>query len=126
MWYGLTEAEKERAIEEARSYLIDRARRGLGPVSYQDLYDHLTKAPSAMFRSVGQLLGEVGEREVAAGHPLISAMVLRAETRLPGDGFWGLLGDVGYDVSNKPVSWAMTLMQCYAYWHRVPQTTPPA
>jgi len=118
MWYGLTDEEKEAAIQQATNILIDRATRGLGPISYSDLYEALTKPPSTMFRSIGQFLATVGEREVRAGRPLITAMVLRDNDRLPGDGFWSLLGEVGYDVRNKPVSWAMTLMNVYAFWHR--------
>lgn len=117
-WYGLTEEEKEQAIEEARTLLTERARRGQGPITYDDLYHQLTKPPSTMFRSIGAFLGLVGEREVHAGRPLITALILRSEDHLPGPGFWVLLDEIGYDVSNKPVAWALTLLNIYAYWHR--------
>ena len=43
-----------------------------------------------MAREVGQLLGEISEWEHNHGRPLLSAVVIRKDTGMPGEGFFSL------------------------------------
>lgn len=117
-WFGLTPEEKEQAIEETRNKLIDRARKGLGPVTYSELFHSLRKPPTALHRSAGILMSEIAVREKQLGRPPLEALVVSAATGLPGKGLWPMLERDGQDISNIPVAWTLALKSVYEFWHK--------
>ncbi len=77
----------ERYVPQARKYLGAAAReRRLVP------YMEITKALGTSRGYIGQVLDELNRREDAKGHPLISAIVVRADSKESSDGFFKLVG----------------------------------
>lgn len=64
-------------------------------MEYQAVYERLVGAARAREfvhygAQVGKVLGRISEDEVAAGRPMISAIVVSKGTMLPGHGFFNL------------------------------------
>lgn len=72
---------------------------------------------------IGWLLGQVAAREWAEGRPLLSAVVVGADTREPSHGFFDLaveLGELGRGVSaeRKRDYWVAEVARCFKEWQR--------
>jgi hypothetical protein len=75
-----------------RAILIEVASRGRH-ITYQDLarrarlrWNH---ASARDRRLLGSLLGAVSHHEYSHGRPMLTAIVVRKDNKLPGKGFWG-------------------------------------
>jgi hypothetical protein len=80
---------KEYALTYAALITTARMR---GMLTYAGIA-HLTGLPdtgNAMAREVGRLVGEISEDEVAAGRPMLSALVVEKDKGMPGKGFFKL------------------------------------
>jgi hypothetical protein len=88
-----------------------RAQEGEGTMEHQAVHDRLVQAARAggfvhygelakmlgidmdnphFGAQVGKILGRISEDEIAAGRPMISAIVVSRDTMLPGSGFFKL------------------------------------
>jgi len=75
----------ERFISEVRPYLARVAGEGR-TITYKELQIefHLPR------QQTGEIVGKISEMEFSEDRPLLSAIVVRKDTRLPGVGFFGL------------------------------------
>jgi hypothetical protein len=71
-------------------------------------WNHRSKADRAAF---GRLLGEVSSAEYARGRPLLTAVVVRKDTREPGTGFLGL-----EDFPKTREFWLIELKRVQDFW----------
>ena len=74
-------------VERVRPYLIQRAVSGQ-VVTYGTVAADLGLSLEAS----GEVLGAVSESELQAGRPMLSAIVVAAESEFPSSGFFGLSG----------------------------------
>jgi hypothetical protein len=76
--------------------------------------------PEAMYRGMGQLLGLISEHEHAAGRPLLSALVVTRDTGLPGDGFFVMAHNLGFQFpdtdAGRRLFWQEQVEAVVAYW----------
>ena len=119
-------AERERVYEywsrptdqrvRVRDRLIEIARNE-SLVTYGEL-EPLAEIPAV---SIGPLvLDAISRDEASEGRPTLSAVVVNADTRNPGDGFYRLASEVGRAASPNPdvAFWAAELKALYEYWGR--------
>ena len=115
-------AERERVYEywgqrvRVRDRLIEVARNE-SLVTYGEL-EPIAEIPAV---SIGpRVLDAISRDEANAGHPMLSAVVVNADTRNPGDGFYRLAFEVGRAASPNPdvAFWAAELKALYEYWSR--------
>ena len=71
-------------------------------------------------RWVGEIVGDISIYEREQGRPLLSAVVVRKDTKMPGEGFWGLTYETqsaktGVDRRNF---WKSELNKVYNYWQK--------
>ncbi len=74
-------------VETARPILIEVARRGT-LITYGELLSRLGGGPGR--RYIGEVVGRISEIELQAGHPKLSAVVVRSDTMMVSGGFFGL------------------------------------
>jgi hypothetical protein len=66
---------------------------------------------------VGRLLDEINRAEHAAGRPLLSAVVVGAETSRPGRGFFECANDLGrHTDDDDDAFWVAELKRVYDHW----------
>ena len=71
--------------------------------------------------SIGPLvLDAISRGEASEGRPMLSAVVVNADSRNPGDGFYRLASEIGRAASPNPdvAIWATELEAVYEYWSR--------
>jgi len=90
-------------------------------------------SPDWLHPKIGWIVGACSEYEWLEGRPLISSIVINADTKRPGKGFWGLSGipkalSYDIDISNaEPVSkdrlefkrdefWTKEVAKVYEQW----------
>jgi len=112
----MTDDEWEATIEQTRAILRRRAQEGKGILTYKDLGSQLRQKLSLNFH-YADLLEAVAQREQRAGLPALTALVVSKGEGLPGQGFWNVLAEDGYDITNRPASWGRALAHVYSYWH---------
>jgi hypothetical protein len=104
--------------ERVRDYLISRARAGSARnwgaslITYEDVaaavdpgHEHFRGPRHGRLRNS---LYRIATAERAAGRPLLVSLVVRKDTRQPGDGFFTWLvqpGDIPAELSDMPVTW---------------------
>ena len=119
-------AERERVYEywsrptdqrvRVRDRLIEVVRNE-SLVTYGEL-EPIAEIPAV---SIGPLvLDAISRDEASEGRPMLSAVVVNADTRNPGDGFYRLAFEVGRAASPNPdvAFWAAELKALYEYWSR--------
>lgn len=71
-----------------REILVEAARHGRY-ITYGDMLEHLGYSfTRPKMRALCQTLAEVDRQAVAAGEPELAVLVVRAEDKLPGQGWW--------------------------------------
>jgi hypothetical protein len=69
---------------------------------------------------LAQLLGEISQHEHSQGHPMLSAVVVVADTQIPGKGFFTFAKELGkYQGSTELQElefYAKELRRVYDYW----------
>ena len=66
---------------------------------------------------IGVILDGINKSEHRAGRPLLSAVVTRKDTGMPGAGFFKLAKALGlYDGGDDLEYWSKELHRVYAYW----------
>ncbi len=62
------------------------------------------------------LLGRISKEEVAHGRGMLTAVVVRQEDGLPGQGFFQLAKELGFDASDQEAFWASELARVFKVW----------
>ena len=66
---------------------------------------------------LGEILDEICLAEHEAGRPLLSAVVIRMDKNMPGDGFFNLSKELGLYVGNDDLMyWIKELQNVHKYW----------
>jgi hypothetical protein len=70
--------------------------------------------------AMGEILGAISTREHDYGRPLLSAVVVLAESGCPGKGFFTLVRELDiYDGADDLVFWVREVKRVYEYWGKV-------
>jgi len=70
-----------------------RVARARKTITYGELgYGKLGISEEWLLPKIGWIVGACSEYEFVEGHPLLSSVVVSAETNMPGKGYWGLPG----------------------------------
>ena len=103
-------------VEKARPILIEVAKKKT-LITYNDLMTRL-RGPGRAY--IGEIVGEISILESQQKHPLLSAVIVRKDTKIPGEGFWGLT----YKTQSAKTGvgrrnfWVSELNKVYDYWQR--------
>ncbi len=98
-----SEASDEQVFEEVTEILRRRARHPLETtITYDDLTNLITtRSFHKQEKAYHVLLSDISTREDEAGRGLLSAVVVRSNGGLPGEGYFILAKSRGRDVSNE-------------------------
>jgi hypothetical protein len=99
--------------------MIERAKvRGMIP--YSDIVKTITSIRlEAHDPRLAHLLGEISSEEDAAGHGMLTVLVVHKTGDMqPGPGFFELAKALGRDVSDVLRCWVAELHRVHAYWAR--------
>jgi hypothetical protein len=100
--YGYPAEVWSKAKEEAVRAIV----RKRSPIFYSDLTRRISSVAFGPHDySFHYLLYEISKEEDAAGRGMISALVVRQEDGLPGQGFFDLARELGRDVSDRIRCW---------------------
>jgi Protein of unknown function (DUF2442) len=116
--YGHEFVVWEKAKAEAVREISSRARRE-STITYSDLTQKISSiafGPSDY--SFHYLLYEISREEDAAGRGLLSALVVRKEDGLPGQGFFDLARETGRDVADPMLAWTEEVKLVFAKWQQ--------
>jgi len=115
--------------EQIRNKLIEIARKGenTGKISYQELSNQCN-LPFDMNsiddrNKLAHLLGEISTSEVKNGRPMLSAVVIRHDSHLSGNGFFELaflldLYNGSKDEQKKEIFFFKEIKDVYSYWSK--------
>src|SRR4051812_35204452 len=117
--FGLTPGEWFAAKTELRTKLIEVARRA-STITYEELASGLASVrlgPTAP--ALAWLLREISETEESRGRGLLTAVVVRKDTGLPGKGFFELARRHGRNATEQMQCWTEETAVVFAAWsHR--------
>ncbi|HVZ93903.1 MAG TPA: hypothetical protein VG797_05285 [Phycisphaerales bacterium] len=106
-------------VAEVRELLADVAR-SQDLITYSDLASRITSADIEPHGSdMSSLLEEVSREEHGSSprRPLLSAVVVRkSDPSRPGQGFFRLARNLGFDVRDEDAFWATQLQAVYNQW----------
>jgi hypothetical protein len=112
----ISEARWDEVRAEIRQLLIDVAR-AKQVITYSELTSMLQTAYLHYHSSMlARLLVEIGAEEVEAERPVLPALVVTKQTGLPGQGFFKLAAERGYDISDPEAYWRAAVKQVHDYW----------
>ncbi len=117
--YGYKAEDWEKAKEEMRQILVERAKlRGMIP--YSELVSRIeTIHMEPDSYALAHMLGEVSEEEDAAGRGMLSVIVVHKDgDAQPGLGFFQLAKKLGRNTSDKMAFWMQELQQVHGHWSR--------
>ena len=102
-------------VERARPILIEIARQET-VITYGELLDRMGGGPGR--RYIGEVIGQISEEEMATGHPKLSAVVVRSDSRRVGGGFFGLPDTPQAIIRSSPEEWQDPFLSAadYEYW----------
>ncbi len=99
---------KQRAEKE----LADTASNGK-TITYTQLSERLDSGVLPQSEAMGRLLSEISRRTHKDRNVLLSAVVVRSDDGLPGDGFFELAAGLGMDASDREKFWEKCLEAVY-------------
>lgn len=103
---------RETVKERARAAMSDVAREG-GVITYQQLVDRIG-AYNPRSPSFHELITEIARDEHAAGRGMLSAVVVRKDTRRPGDKFFEFAEtELGEHLGDREAFWEDELKRVY-------------
>ena len=115
--YGYPEDVWNKAKEEMRTILIDRAK-NRGMIPYSELVRQIKTIhlePDSY--ALGNMLGEISTEEDSASRGMLSVLVVHKSGDMqPGPGFYELAKSLGKDTSDILVFWVAELKRVFAYW----------
>ena len=115
--YGFDLSTWERAKDEVKSLLIERAKlRGMIP--YSDLVRQIKSINiEAHDQRLFHLLGEVSTEEHSEGRGMLTVIVVHKHGDMqPGPGFFDLAKQLGKDTSDILSCWVKELKNVHGYW----------
>lgn len=115
--YGFPELQWERAKEEMKQLLIDRAKvRGMIP--YSELVQQVkTIKLEPESYALAKMLGEISTAEDKAGRGMLTVIVVHKHGDMqPGPGFFELANHLGRDTSDILECWMAELKRVHAQW----------
>lgn len=111
--WGMSLTRWEDARARVRAAMLDRARTG-ATITYAELAD---AASETGFRprswALMALLGEVCRDEDPVHDVWVASLVVRKDTGMPGDGYFGYAEREGLDVSDRPAFWRERVQQVW-------------
>ncbi|MEJ5375822.1 MAG: hypothetical protein WHX93_04530 [bacterium] len=115
--YGYSIADWNKAKEEMRRILVDRARvRGMIP--YSELVSQIsTIQMEPESYALAAMLGEISREEDDAGRGMLTVIVVHKSGDMQlGPGFFELAKELGRDTSDILKCWVDELKKVHAYW----------
>ena len=117
-WHGYQQEQWEKAKEEARRHLILLAS-GQMNTTYKQLTDHIHainfRPNDPMYH---RLLDEISVSEHQAGRGMLSVLVVREDTRMPGIGFYSLAISLDIQFEDKDTFWICEFRKVTDYWKK--------
>jgi hypothetical protein len=114
----LSQAKWEDVKTEIRQLLIDTAR-ARTVIAYSELTAMLQTARVHYHSHIlARLLVDIGWEETEAGRPVLPALVVTRQSGMPGQGFFKLAAERGYDISQPDQYWAAAVQQVHDYWSK--------
>ncbi len=111
-----SEVRRDDVKAEMRQLLISTAR-ARTVVTYSELTAMLQTAYLHYHSHIlARLLVEIGWEDIDAGRPALPALVVTKQTGMPGNGFFKLAAERGYDVSQPDIYWQAAVRRVYDYW----------
>ena len=105
MRYGLTDRQWEAALVEMRRTLAEVAS-ARSTITYGELAARVGQGRLvARSAGLGVLLGEICADEDARRGIMLGSVVVRADTGVPGDGFFRHAAELGRDVGDETAFW---------------------
>jgi hypothetical protein len=74
--------------------------------------------PGSRFYGLGQVLGDVSRSEHAQGRPLLSCLVVQAQSGKPGPGFYQMARQLGVQIpqGSETQQWSREVVRVVTYW----------
>ena len=115
--YGFSGSDWDAAKEEAKSYLISKAR-SKSRVAYSELAEQIKAIKiEAHDPRMFHILGEISVEENKAGRGMLTAIVVHKSGDMqPGPGFFELAKSLGKDTSDILVCWIKEFNYVHDYW----------
>ena len=114
--YGYPLSRWNAAKEEARQAMIAVAK-AQTTICYSDLVQEITSIKfQAHDFTLFHLLGQASTEESQAGRGMLTAVVVRIEDGRPGEGFFDLARELGYDSSDRDDFWVSELNKVHSSW----------
>lgn len=90
-------------------------------VAYEEIAKIMgLEAHAGMAQKIGQLLGEINAEEHNNGRPMLSAVAVKPETRMPGEGFFQFAKELrkfdGETDEDKREFWRDEIQRVYEMW----------
>ncbi|MCE5203633.1 MAG: hypothetical protein LLG24_05435 [Actinomycetia bacterium] len=112
--YGFPRGAWDAAKEEARDFLIGRAR-ARGTTSYSELCDVISAVQLRPYSfAMKAFLNEICSAEDAAHGIMLASLVTRKDTGLPGDGYFAFAAALGRDAFDRESFWRSEVERIYA------------
>ena len=104
--------------EEQARPVVERRLRRVAAAGETIAYSIVADEVGWAHRALGKLLGKVVADEHRAGRPLLTAVVVRKDTGVPGDGFLGMARSLGGcpDARTTLECWREELRKIHDYW----------
>jgi len=117
--YGYPLDKWNKAKEEMRQILVEIAR-VRGRIPYSELVSKIqTIRLEPESYGLAAMLGEISSEEDAAGHGMLSVIVVHKYGDMqPGPGFFQLAKDLGRDTSDILKCWVDEFNKVHGYWGR--------
>jgi len=115
--YGYSPVDWNNTKEEIRRILIERAK-VRGKIPYSELVEQVqTIHLEPDFHALASMLGEISSEEDAAGHGMLTVIVVHKSGDMqPGSGFFELANELGRDTTDILKCWADELRTVHAFW----------
>ena len=116
--FGYPPATWQAAKEQAREAMISTAQQQL-LITYTELAARINAiAFQPHDFKLFHLLGQISTSEDGAARGMLTAVVVTAEGRTPGHGFFKLAKELGHAFSDETDFWATQLKRVYKAWSR--------
>lgn len=110
---GFALADWERAKRQARDHLVAVASRR-GTTTYSDLCEVVTAIRLRPYSfAIVAFLNEICTEEDAAHGTMLASLVVRKDTGMPGDGFFGHADRLGRDAAQRRAFWEHEVERVY-------------
>jgi hypothetical protein len=119
--FGFPPAQWELARDQARQVMIEIAKRR-DTITYSELVEEV-EAITFRPRDIRlfHMLGQISTAETDDGRGMLTAVVVRGDDGLPGNGFFVLAKELGFSFADSDSFWIDQLKVVYSNW---PGTVP--